>query len=276
MGCQESESLPCAKGHPHFSFFIQGACQSHCQDNHILFLSTPFDLGSVDLLFDLGMPIFKIPSGEITNLPYLRKVGALQKELIISTGMASLTEIGEALAALALAGTPRDNVTVLHCNTQYPTPMQDVNLHAMATIAKTFGVKVGYSDHTLGIEVPLAAVALGATVIEKHFTLDKEMEGPDHRASLEPSELTAMVTGIRNIEKCLGSDIKEPSPSETGNRLIARKSIVAACAISKGDIFSEQNITTKRPGSGLSPMEWDRVMGSTAIRDFKPDEMIEI
>lgn len=248
----------------------------HCREHNILFLSTPFDLDSIDLLVALDMPIFKVPSGEITNLPYLRKIGALGKDLILSTGMADIKEIGEALDVLVAAGTPIHRITVLHCNTQYPTPMEDVNLRAMATVAENFSVKVGYSDHTLGLEVPIAAVALGATVIEKHFTLDKEMKGPDHRASLEPLELKAMVTAIRHIEKCLGSEIKAPTPSESANRAMARKSIVAACLINKGETFNEGNLTAKRPGTGLSPMEWDRVIGCRARRDFQPDEMIEI
>lgn len=248
----------------------------HCQDNHILFLSTPFDLESIETLAALGMPVFKIPSGEITNLPYLCKVGALGKELILSTGMADMAEIEAALDALTKAGTPRAKITVLHCNTQYPTPMEDVNLKAMATIASGFDLRVGYSDHTLGIEVPIAAVALGATVIEKHFTLDKAMPGPDHRASLEPSELQAMVTAIRNIEKALGNGVKKPSRSELPNRAIARKSIVAATLIHRGELLTEANLTTKRPGTGLSPMERDRVIGTKALRDFQPDEIIEI
>ncbi|MBU1641455.1 MAG: N-acetylneuraminate synthase family protein, partial [Proteobacteria bacterium] len=236
----------------------------------------PFDLDSIETLTKLAIPIFKIPSGEITNLPYLRKVGGLGKELILSTGMADMSEIEAALAALAKAGTPHSKITVLHCNTQYPTAMEDVNLKAMATIAKTLKVKVGYSDHTLGIEVPIAAVALGATIIEKHFTLDRAMPGPDHRASLEPCELKAMVIAIRNIEKALGSGVKAPSPSELPNRVIARKSIVAATLIHQGELLTETNLTSKRPGSGLSPMVWDRVVGSKAIRDFQPDELIEI
>ncbi|MBU0681147.1 MAG: N-acetylneuraminate synthase [Proteobacteria bacterium] len=249
---------------------------NHCQENNILFLSTPFDLDSIETLTNLAIPIFKIPSGEITNLPYLRKVGGLGKELILSTGMADMAEIEAALAALDQAGTPHSKITVLHCNTQYPTAMEDVNLKAMATIAKTLKVKVGYSDHTLGIEVPIAAVALGATIIEKHFTLDRAMPGPDHRASLEPCELKAMVIAIRNIEKALGSGVKAPSPSELPNRVIARKSIVAATLIHQGELLTETNLTSKRPGSGLSPMVWDRVVGSKAIRDFQPDELIEI
>lgn len=246
----------------------------HCRAHHILFLSTPFDLESIEKLLSFDLPIFKIPSGELTNLPYLRRVGQLKKELILSTGMADMAEIGAALKILTEAGTPKEDITVLHCNTEYPTPMEDVNLKAMNTIASTFKVKIGYSDHTLGIEVPIAAVALGATLIEKHFTLDKSMPGPDHRASLDPSELKEMVTAIRNIEKALGSGNKEPSRSELPNRAIARKSIVASLSIKAGEIFSPENLTCKRPGTGISPMEWDNLIGRPAPRDFEPDELI--
>jgi N,N'-diacetyllegionaminate synthase len=212
----------------------------YCKKKNIRFLSSPFDLESIDLLNELGLNIFKIPSGEITNLPYLRKIGALKKEIILSTGMADLGEIEDALDVLIKAGTARKNITVLHCNTEYPTPYEDVNLKAMETMGLAFpGIKVGYSDHTLGIEVPIAAVAMGATVIEKHFTLDKNMEGPDHKASLEPEELKAMVHAIRNIEKALGNGIKKPSPSELKNMPIARKSIVAARNIRKGELFTK-------------------------------------
>lgn len=241
---------------------------------NIKFLSTPFDLVSIKLLEDLGLDIFKIPSGEITNLPYLRAIGQLRKEVILSTGMANLDEIQSALNVLLESGTPKDNITVLHCNTDYPTNMLDVNLRAMQTIADKFGVKVGYSDHTLGIEVPIAAVALGASIIEKHFTLDKNMEGPDHKASLEPQELKAMVTAIRNIENALGDGVKLPSTSEIVNIPVARKSIVAQMFIKKGDVFSEKNLTVKRPGIGISPMQWDNLIGQTATRDFQPDDLI--
>jgi N,N'-diacetyllegionaminate synthase len=241
---------------------------------NIKFLSTPFDLVSIKLLEDLGLDIFKIPSGEITNLPYLRAIGQLRKEVILSTGMANLDEIQSALNVLIESGTPKDNITVLHCNTDYPTNMLDVNLSAMQTIADKFGVKVGYSDHTLGIEVPIAAVALGASIIEKHFTLDKNMEGPDHKASLEPQELKAMVTAIRNIENALGDGVKLPSTSEIVNIPVARKSIVAQMFIKKGDVFSEKNLTVKRPGIGISPMQWDNLIGQTATRDFQPDDLI--
>lgn len=246
-----------------------------CEKNNILFLSTPFDCYSIELLERLNIPIFKIPSGEITNLPYLRKIGRIGKPVIMSSGMATLGEIEFALDILIKEGLKLQEITVLHCNTEYPTPMEDVNLKAMLTIGAAFpGIRVGYSDHTLGIEVPIAAVAMGATVIEKHFTLDKSMEGPDHKASLEPNELKLMVQAIRNIEKALGSGIKRPSPSEMKNRPIARKSIVAARSIGKGDIFTSENITTKRPGTGISPMRWDEVIGKKAIRNFYEDEEI--
>lgn len=249
----------------------------YCKKKNIRFLSSPFDLESIDLLNELGLNIFKIPSGEITNLPYFRKIGALKKETILSTGMADLGEIEDALDVLIKAGTARKNITVLHCNTEYPTPMQDVNLRAMQTIQAAFpGIKIGYSDHTVGIEVPIAAVAMGATVIEKHFTLDKNMEGPDHKASLEPNELKAMVAAIRNIEKALGTGIKKASPSELKNRPIARKSIVAARDIQKGEPFTEQNLAVKRPDTGLSPIRWDEVIGRKAPRNFNADEIINL
>jgi N,N'-diacetyllegionaminate synthase len=224
----------------------------------------------------MGLEVFKIPSGEITNLPYLRKIGKLNKKLIISTGMANLGEIEKAMDVLIESGTLRDQMTILHCNTEYPTPMEDVNLRAMLTIKESLKVRVGYSDHTLGIEVPIAAVALGASVIEKHFTLDRNMIGPDHQASLEPQELKAMVNAIRNIEKALGNGIKKASPSEQKNKAIARKSLVAKNEICKGELFSEDNITAKRPGTGISPMEWDRIIGKVAMRSFKEDDLIEL
>ena len=248
----------------------------YCKAKCILFLSTPFDLESVDLLDSMGLEVFKIPSGEITNLPYLRKIGKLNKKLIISTGMANLGEIEKAMDVLIESGTLRDQMTILHCNTEYPTPMEDVNLRAMLTIKESLKVRVGYSDHTLGIEVPIAAVALGASVIEKHFTLDRNMIGPDHQASLEPQELKAMVNAIRNIEKALGNGIKKASPSEQKNKAIARKSLVAKNEICKGELFSEDNITAKRPGTGISPMEWDRIIGKVAMRSFKEDDLIEL
>jgi N,N'-diacetyllegionaminate synthase len=247
---------------------------AYCQEKNIMFLSTPFDHESIDLLSDLGLKIFKVPSGEITNLPYLRYVGSLNKRVILSTGMSNLEEVGDALNILINAGTSKDNITVLHANTMYPTPMEDVNLNAMLTIQKEFGVAVGYSDHTLGIEVDIAAVAMGASCIEKHFTLDKTMDGPDHKASLEPEELKAMVGAIRNIEKALGSSEKKPSPSETVNIDVVRKSIVAKTNINKGDILDENNLCVKRPGSGVSPMKWDEVIGTISSKDYNADELI--
>lgn len=249
---------------------------AHCQLRGIQFFSTGFDQLSVNLLVDLGLQSFKIPSGEITNLPYLRHIGKYGKPIILSSGMATLGEIEAAIDVLERAGTMRDRITVLHCNTEYPTPAADVNLRAMCSIRDALGVAVGYSDHTQGIEVAIAAVALGAAVIEKHFTLDKALEGPDHKASLEPNELKAMVAAIRNIEKAMGDGIKRPSASEIDNRPIARKSIVAAKAIRAGEVFSEVNLTTKRPGIGLSPMLWDEILGRQAKRDFEVNELIEI
>jgi N,N'-diacetyllegionaminate synthase len=247
---------------------------SYCNQKNMMFLSTPFDHDSIDLLDSLALEIFKIPSGEITNLPYLQKIGALKKEVILSTGMADLGEIEDALDILIQAGTPKKNITVLHANTMYPTPMEDVNLKAMITIGNAFDVAYGYSDHTLGIEVPIGAVAMGATVIEKHFTLDKTMEGPDHKASLEPYELIAMVQGIRNIEMALGSSIKKPSPSESINIVPARKSIVANKEIKKGELLNETNLTSKRPCTGISPMRWHEIIGTVASRDYNEDEVI--
>ena len=247
---------------------------NYCRTKNIMFLSTPFDHDSIKLLNDLGLEIFKIPSGEITNLPYLRHIGSLNKKVILSTGMANLGEIESALDILSLAGTKKDNITVLHANTEYPTPIEDVNLKAMVTIGNAFGVKFGYSDHTLGIEVPVAAVALGANVIEKHFTLDKNMEGPDHKASLEPDELKAMICAIRNIAKALGNGIKKPSKSELKNIQVARKSIVASRDIKIGEILDENNLAVKRPGNGISPMRWDEIMGTVAKKSYKEDELI--
>ncbi|MDO9523806.1 MAG: N-acetylneuraminate synthase [Methanocorpusculum sp.] len=240
----------------------------------IIFMSTPFDIDSIDLLAELGMDIFKIPSGEITNLPYLIRIGNLKRKVILSTGMSSLSDINEAVTILQNAGT--DDITLLHCNTAYPTPYNDVNLNAMNTLRETFHLPVGYSDHTNGIEVPIAAAALGAVVIEKHFTLDRTMEGPDHKASLEPSELKQMVQAIRHIEQALGSSEKQPTGSELVNRDIARKSIVAKCGIKAGTVFTEDNITVKRPGNGISPMKWFEVLGQKASRDFIRDELIEL
>jgi N,N'-diacetyllegionaminate synthase len=248
-----------------------------CREKGVEFLSTPFDLNSIQILHNLGLETFKIGSGEITNLPYLRKIGGLRKKVILSTGMADLGETEDALQVLEEAGTCRSNITVLHCNTEYPTPMQDVNLRAMQTIAAAFpGIQVGYSDHTLGIEIPIAAVALGARVIEKHFTLDKTLQGSDHRASLEPGKLTQMVQAIRNIEMAMGSGEKKPSPSERKNKDIARKSIVAARDIAHGELFSGECLTIKRPGHGISPMRWDDILGKKAGRDFRTDELIEL
>ena len=247
---------------------------AYCKTKDIMFLSTPFDHDSIDMLNDLGLKIFKIPSGEITNLPYLRHIGSLKKKVILSTGMADIGEIEDALNILIDAGTQKEDITILHANTMYPTPMEDVNLKAMLTIGNTFDIDFGYSDHTLGIEVDIAAVAMGASVIEKHFTLDKTMEGPDHKASLEPNELNAMVTSIRNIEKALGSSIKKPSKSEEPNMTIARKSLVARNKINIGEIFTENNLSIKRPGHGISPMRWDEIIGTKAQKNYLEDDLI--
>ncbi len=247
-----------------------------CREKGIIFLSSPFDLESIELLDNLGMKVFKIPSGEITNLPYLKKIGNLRKEIIMSSGMSNLKEIKEALEVLVNAGTSKRNITILHCNTEYPTPMKDVNLLAMLTIKNAFGVSVGYSDHTLGIEVPIAAVAMGATVIEKHFTLDKTMIGPDHQASLEPREFKEMTKAIRNIELAFGSGIKKPSSSEQVNRLTVRKSILAARDIKKQETFTKENLCIKRPGKGINPMRWEEIIGEKAKRVFRKDDLIEI
>lgn len=248
----------------------------YCKFKGIEFLSSPFDLDSIDLLNELGLATIKIPSGEIVNLPYLRKIGQLNKKAILSTGMADLGDIEDALDILVKSGTERNNITVLHCNTEYPTPFEDVNLKAMLTIKHAFHVKVGYSDHTPGIEVPIAAVALGAEVIEKHFTLDRNMEGPDHKASLEPAELKQMVAAIRNIEQALGDGVKKPSTSELKNKSIVRKSIVAIRHIKQGETLTAENIGIKRPGNGISPIRWDEIIGKTATRDFDYDELIEL
>jgi len=258
------------------SFEMHVALIEHCKVHGIRFLSTGFDIESVNLLASLDIPLFKIPSGEITNLPYLQHIGGKRKPIILSTGMANMDEIAAALAVLETAGTPREQITVLHCNTEYPTPMRDVNLLAMQSIREAFGVQVGYSDHTRGIEVPIAAVALGATVIEKHFTLDRNLPGPDHQASLEPSELSAMVATIRNIELALGDGVKRPSPSEAKNIPIARKSLVAACPIRAGELFTLNNLAVKRPGSGVSPMRLNEMLGRLAKRDYQVDELIEL
>ncbi len=246
----------------------------YCAEKGILFLSTPFDIDSIHMLADCGITIMKVPSGEITNYPYLREIGRTNKPVILSTGMCELEEVKAAAAVLKENGS-RD-ITLLHCNTEYPTPMCDVNLRAMQTLRKETGLPVGYSDHTQGIEVPIAAAAMGAVVIEKHFTLDRNMEGPDHKASLELEELKEMVRAVRNIENALGDGVKRPSPSERKNRDVARKSIVAKRAIRKGEMFTEDNLTTKRPGNGISPMRWNDVIGLAADRDYERDEMIAI
>ena len=249
----------------------------YCQQKGIKFFSTAFDMESIDYLHSLHMGLWKIPSGEITNFPYIRKIAQYGEPVILSTGMCEMDDICAAMNVLIKFGVKREQITILHCNTEYPTPFEDVNLKAMIALKDEFKVEVGYSDHTKGIEVPIAAVALGATVIEKHFTLDRNMEGPDHKASLEPDELKAMVSAIRNIEKAVGGDgIKHVSESERKNIAIARKSIVAACDIKAGEIFTEQNLTVKRPGNGISPMRWEEVLGQTASRDFSEEELIEI
>ncbi len=248
---------------------------AHCRARNIGFSSTPFDLESVDFLASLNLDFWKIPSGEITNKPYLQKIGRFNHRVILSTGMATLKEVSEALDCLTRAGTAKEKITVLHCHTDYPTRMEDVHLRAMLTIARELNVAVGYSDHTLGIEVSIAAAALGAVVIEKHFTTDRHLTGPDHRASLTLDEFRAMVQAIRNIETALGSGVKAPSLSEQANISIARKSIVARRPIQKGEAFSDSNITVKRPGQGISPMRWDEVLGQKASRNFQKDEAIE-
>ena len=254
--------------------YAHGELISYCKEKRIMFLSTPFDLESIDMLDDFEMPIFKIPSGEITNLPHLRRIGRLRKEVILSTGMANLGEISDALDALIQEGVNKDKITVLHATTEYPCPIEEVNLRAMGAIRTAFDVKVGYSDHTQGITVPMAAVAMGASIIEKHFTLNRNMDGPDHKASLEPAELMAMVRGIRDVSRALGDGIKKPSTSELKNINIARKSIVAARSIRLGDTFSAENLTVKRPGNGTSPMKWDEFIGRVAIKNYKEGDPI--
>lgn len=248
--------------------------KEYCQQAGIMFLSTPFDLDSIGFLDSLGMPFWKVPSGEITNLPYLVKIAKTGRDVVLSTGMSDMGEIRQAVSILYNGGAGQ--ISLLHCNTEYPTPMQDVNLNAMLTLNKEFILPVGYSDHTQGIEIPIAAVALGATIIEKHFTLDKSMAGPDHKASLEPAELKAMVAAVRNVEQALGSGVKAPSPSESKNMAIARKSIVAKRDIVKGELLSEDNLSVKRPGNGISPMRWFEVLGKPSPKDFEEDELIEI
>lgn len=254
-----------------FENFIE--LNTYCNEIGIRFLSTPFDVESIDFLESLGCTLWKIPSGEITNFPYLVKIAKLHQPIILSTGMSTLDEVEKAVELLKNNGA--GEITLLHCTTEYPAPYEDVNLKAMVFMRKKTGLPVGYSDHTMGIEIPIAAAALGAVVIEKHFTLDRNMEGPDHKASLEPDELRAMVRAVRNIEAALGDGIKMPSRSEEMNRNVARKSIVAAAAIRKGERFTEENLTTKRPGTGMNPMRWDEVIGTTADRDYKKDEMIQ-
>ena len=249
---------------------------NHCHKKGVKFFSTAFDMESVEFLSKLNLGLWKIPSGEITNYPYLKRIAKEKKPVIISTGMSTMDDIENAMEVLLKNGIELSQLTILHCNTQYPTPFQDVNLLAMQTIAREFRVNVGYSDHTLGIEIPIAAVALGATVIEKHFTLDRAMDGPDHKASLEPQELTAMVAAIRNVEQALGSSEKIVSASEFGNITIARKSIVAARFILKGEVFTAENLTIKRPGTGISPMKWEEILGTKALKDFDENDLIEI
>lgn len=273
-GAGESQLDMCRAIHLPLSAYAELA--ELCREAGIGFMSTPFDLVSIDTLADLGMDYWKIPSGEITNLPYLRKIASKGGKVILSTGMSTLAEVEDAVDVLVKGGIRREDITLLHCTTQYPTPMADVNLRAMEAL-KSLGVGgVGYSDHTLGIEVPIAAAAMGAQVLEKHFTLDKNLPGPDHRASLEPQELEAMVKAVHNIELALGTGRKEVAESERGNIVVARKSIVAARDIRAGEVFTEENITVKRPGGGINPMLWDSVIGQKAQRDFNYDTLIEI
>lgn len=248
--------------------------KDYCQQKGIQFLSTPFDLESIEFLASIGVNIWKIPSGEVTNYPFLRAIGRRKETVIMSTGMCTMDEVHSAVDVLNHFGTT--DITLLHCTTEYPAPYDSVNLRAMTTLKKEFGFSVGYSDHTKGIEIPIAAVAIGAAVIEKHFTLDCDMEGPDHKASLEPEELKEMVIAIRNVEKAIGDGIKQPSEAEKKNISVARKSIVAACDIKKGEVFTEINLTTKRPGGGISSMKWNSVLGNKAKRDFYEDEIIEL
>ena len=269
-GAGESQLEMLRKLELSFDDFIE--LKNYCEMQKITFLSTPFDLESIDFLANLGMEFWKIPSGEITNLPYLIKIAKTHKPVIMSTGMSNLDEIQEAFNLLQENGS--GEITLLHCTTEYPAPYEDVNLRAMLTLKEKFNTPVGYSDHTMGIEVPVAAVTLGATIIEKHFTLDRNMEGPDHKASLEPHELKAMVSAIRNVELAMGEGVKKPTPSEQKNIAVARKSIVASRNIKKGEVFTEDNLTTKRPGNGISPMRWYEVLGQRAVRDFKEDELI--
>ena len=248
----------------------------YCKEKDVIYLCTPFDLPSIDFLYQNGCNLWKIPSGEITNFPYLRKIASFNGQIIMSTGMSNLNDIQAAIDVLVRFGQDKDKIILLHCNTEYPTPFEDVNLKAMDALRNEFGLEVGYSDHTRGIEVPIAAVALGATVIEKHFTLDRNLPGPDHKASLEPAELKAMVSAIRNIENALGNGEKKVTASEQANIAVARKSIVAACPIKKGELLTEDNITVKRPGTGISPMRWNEVIGTAAIKDHSEEEQITL
>lgn len=272
-GNNESQLEMCRKIHLRLDDYLP--LSQLCREVGIGFMSTPFDLVSIDCLAALGMDYWKIPSGEITNLPYLRKIASKGGKVILSTGMSEMPEIEAAMAVLQSGGIPRKDISLLHCNTQYPTPMRDVNLRAMEQLRSLHPGMVGYSDHTVGIEVPVAAVAMGASLIEKHFTLDKSLPGPDHRASLDPAELKAMVCAIRNIEQAIGNGEKHVSDSERPNIEIARKSIIAARDIQAGELLTEENLTVKRPGNGISPMRWDEVIGTRAIRDFKADHLIE-
>ncbi len=273
-GNNESQLEMCRKIHLKLDDYLP--LSELCREVGIGFMSTPFDLVSIDCLAPLGMDFWKIPSGEITNLPYLRKIAAKGGKVILSTGMSELPEIEAAMNVIEAGGIQRSDISLLHCNTQYPTPMHDVNLRAMEQLRSLHPGMVGYSDHTTGIEVPVAAVAMGAEIIEKHFTLDKSLPGPDHRASLDTAELRAMVNAIRNIELAIGDGEKHVSDSERPNIEIARKSIIAARDIKAGEILTEENLTVKRPGNGISPMRWDEVVGSRAIRDFKADHLIEL
>lgn len=273
-GSDESQLDMCRAIHLPLSAYAELA--DLCREEGIGFLSTPFDLVSIDTLVPLGMDCWKIPSGEITNLPYLRKIGRRSEWVILSTGMSTLPEVEAALEVLEQSGTPRSKVYLLHCTTQYPTPYPAVNLRAMDALRTLGTAGVGYSDHTLGIEIPVAAAAMGARVIEKHFTLDKNLPGPDHRASLDPAELAAMVSAVRNVEQALGSGLKLVADCEAPNIEVARKSIVAARPIAKGELLTDENITVKRPGGGISPMLWDSVIGTRAIRDFDYDHLIEL
>lgn len=270
----ESQLEMCKRIHLKLSDYAP--LKSYCEEIGIKFISTPFDLVSIDLLKEMKMDFWKIPSGEVTNYPYLVRIAQTHTPVVMSTGMCEIDEIRQALNILCAHGLTKDQISLLHCNTEYPTPMKDVNLRAMNELAQEFGVRVGYSDHTKGIEVPIAAVAMGAQIIEKHFTLDHNMEGPDHKASLEADELKAMIDSIRNIELAMGDGKKHVSASERKNIKIARKSIIAACDIKAGEVFTEENLTVKRPGNGINPMRWDEVIGKTAKRDFVEDELIEL